>query len=256
VSDTSRTFTPQFSQHTPGIVSGYSEAVKPTWATDDGSIACYLGDAREVLASFADGSIPAVVTDPPYGIGEAAGKNKSRGLLAVSKDYGNLDWDNKPASPELINECRRISKWQVIFGGNYFELPPAKCWLVWDKMNGKTDFADCELAWTNLNKAVRRIQFMWHGMLRDEEGERIHPTQKPVRVMQWAIAHCPDSETVCDPFSGSFTTAVACIRMGKRFIGVEREPKYFEDGIKRITDELSRAPLFEPKPQVQRELLA
>jgi DNA modification methylase len=230
--------------------------MKPHWQTGDGSIRLFNADAAAVLPHFGPSEFAACVTDPPYGIGEAAGKNKSRGLLAVSKDYGNLEWDNVPAPTALITRCRQVSRWQVIFGGNYFELPPSSCWLVWDKMNGETDFADCELAWTNLRKAVRKISFRWHGMLRDEEGERVHPTQKPVRVMQWAIGHCPDSDTVIDPFAGSFTTAIACIRMGKRFVGIERESKYFFDGVARIEDELQRNILFEKPPAiVQRSLL-
>jgi DNA modification methylase len=214
------------------------------------------GDSAEVLSNFTDGMHDCCVTDPPYGIGEAAKDNASRSCLAQSKDYGRRQWDNAPATKALVDECRRVSEWQVLFGGNYFELPPAKCWLVWDKLNGETDFADCELAWTNLNKAVRKIAFRWHGMLRDEPGERVHPTQKPIRVMQWAIAHCHDNATVIDPFAGSFTTAIACIRMGKKFVGIEREPTYFDAGVERVKAELSRTSLLEPAPKIiQRTLL-
>ena len=256
-----------------------------TWQTADGTIRLYLADCMDVMPTLdvcplCDGDrvivpvgaeeqtcpecngsgkqiIDAVVTDPPYGIGEASGRNKSRSCLATSKDYGDLTWDNQPASPEEIAECRRISRWQIIFGGNYFDLPPSSCWLVWDKLNGENDFADCELAWTNLRKAVRRIAFRWHGMLRDEEGERVHPTQKPVRVMQWAMAHLPDGcNLICDPYAGSFTTAVACIRTGRRCIAIEREPAYFEAGVKRIEAELNRNVLFEKPPEIiQRSLL-
>jgi DNA modification methylase len=232
------------------------KGVKREWRTDDGSVVLYQGDSAEVLSNFAKGEFDCCVTDPPYGIGEAAGKNKSRGKLAVSKDYGNLDWDNQPPEKIHIDECRRVSQWQVLFGGNYFELPPAKCWLVWDKINGESDFADCELAWTNLNKAVRKISFLWNGMLRGEPGERVHPTQKPIRVMQWAIAHCHQNATVIDPFAGSFTTAIACIRMGLKFVGIEREPSYFDAGVKRVQDELARTAMFEPASKItQRSLL-
>jgi site-specific DNA-methyltransferase (adenine-specific)/modification methylase len=208
------------------------------------SVTLYRGDCLEVLPTL--GKVDAVVTDPPYGIGEAAGRNKSRGLLAVSKDYGDDEWDNEPCSPEAIAAMRDVSRNQVIFGGNYFELPPGRCWLVWDKMNGATDFADCELAWTNLDKAVRLIRFRWHGMLRDEQGERVHPTQKPVNVMQWAIEHLPaGTHSILDPFMGSGTTGVACARLGRYFIGIEREPKYFDIACRRIEAELNRHPLFE-----------
>lgn len=229
----------------------------PTWQTDDGAIRLYLGDCLDVLPTLEAGSVDAVVTDPPYGIGadrqlkERANKQHGK-AMAPSKDYGSLEWDQRPAPDAAIDECRRVSRWQVIFGGNYFRLPPARCWLVWDKLNGNNDYADCELAWTNLNKAVRRIQFMWHGMLRDEEGERVHPTQKPVEVMRWCIGHLPDDcHTILDPYMGSGTTLIAAMRMGRKAIGIEKEPRYFEIAVKRIECELNRFPLLEPAAKVQ-----
>jgi DNA modification methylase len=113
---------------------------------------------------------------------------------------------------------------------------------VWDKVNGDNDFADCELAWTNLPKAVRRIKWMWNGMLRKGREERHHLTQKPLGVMEWAIDHLPASvELVCDPYAGSGTTGVACVKRGLRFIGIEREVHHFETMVKRLT-EVSAAP--------------
>ncbi len=195
------------------------------------------GGCLDVLRGMESGSVDAVVTDPPYGLREARGRNKSRGLLATSKDYGFSTWDDNPCSPELIAEMRRVSRWQIIFGGNFFELPPASCWLVWDKQNGETDFADCELAWTNLRKATRLIQYRWHGMIRDEKGPRVHPTQKPVAVMLWCIRHLPpDCQTILDPFMGSGTTGVACVREGKRFIGIEAEQNYYAIARRRIEE--------------------
>ncbi len=201
------------------------------------SFVLHLGDCLNPvtgMASLADKSVDAVVTDPPYGIGEAAGKNKSRSKLAVAKDYGDDAWDNAPCAPEAIEHMRRISRWQVVFGGNYFSLPPSRCWLVWDKVNGDSDFADAELAWTNLNKAVRLKRFQWAGMLRAEPGDRVHPTQKPIAVMEWAIRMLPDGATILDPFAGSGTTGVAAIRLGRRFIGWERDPKYHAIALKRL----------------------
>src|SRR5690606_10828766 len=100
------------------------------WESSCGRVTLYRGDCLEVLPGLEEGSADAVVTDPPYGIGEAAGKNKSRSNYTVAKDYGSRQWDNAPPSPGLIKLCRDISKWQVIFGGNYFDLPPSSCWLV------------------------------------------------------------------------------------------------------------------------------
>lgn len=201
-----------------------------------GAATLYCADCRDVLPTLP--KVDAVITDPPYGIGEAAGKNKSRGKLAVAKDFGNDTWDDEPISDELILAVREAGKWAVIFGGNYYALPAAKCWLVWDKENGDSDFADCELAWTNLPKAVRRIRYMWNGMLRaNGELRGDHPTQKPIGVMAWAISHVPEPcKTIIDPFMGSGTTGVACMNLGRKFIGIEREIKYFDIACRRIDD--------------------
>lgn len=188
-------------------------AIEPTWKSKCGRVKLWLGDCREVKLPKCD----ALVVDPPYGINaDKAQSNRANSrygkAMAASKDYGKTNWDN-PLSCEDVSIMRDLGKYQIIFGGNYFELPPSRCWLVWDKWNGKNDYADCELAWTNLNKPVRRLIFQWHGMLRDEEVERVHPTQKPVGVMMWAISHLPEGcETIIDPYMGSASTGIACIR--------------------------------------------
>lgn len=209
-----------------------------------GNATLYLGDCAEILPTL--GQFDAVVTDPPYGIGESKGRNKSRGKLAVAKDYGNDDWDNEPINKQAVDLMRNLSKWQIIFGGNYFELPPTKCWLIWDKENGASDFADAELAWTNLNKAVRLKRYMWNGMLRaNNEPRGDHPTQKPVGIMEWVISHLPqDVETIIDPYMGSGTTGVACVNLKKQFVGIEREQKYFDIACKRIEDAQRQQHLF------------
>jgi site-specific DNA-methyltransferase (adenine-specific)/modification methylase len=192
--------------------------------------------------------VDCVITDPPYGINEAAGKNKSRTNMAVAKDYGNDDWDKAPPSAELIALILAAAKWQCLFGGNYFGLPASSCWLVWDKLNGDNDFADCELAWTNWPKAVRRIQWRWNGMIRQGHEERFHPTQKPLQVMGWAIDLCPKADSILDPFMGSGTTGVAAVERRRKFIGIEREPKYFDIACRRIEQAYAQRPLFEAEP--------
>ena len=203
----------------------------------------YLGDCANILPSIEQ--VDAVVTDPPYGLGEAAGKNKSRGGLAKAKDYGDDKWDDEPVSDLLIKNIRSKSNWQIIFGGNYYSLPPTKCWLIWDKEN-TGDFADAELAWTNLDKAVRLKRYMWNGMLRaNKEPRGDHPTQKPIGIMEWCISHLPaDSQTILDPFMGSGTTGVAAVKMGKKFIGIEREQKYFDIACERIENAQRQENLF------------
>lgn len=224
-----------------------------TTQTTIGNCTLYLGDCMDVLES-----IPlhyagtAVVTDPPYGLGETNERALSRGKLAAPKDYGHFEWDNEPPSKMTINACRLRGKYQVIFGGNYFELPPTKCWLVWDKMQ-TGDFADCELAWTNLDMAVRRIKHLWNGMIRKDQEERFHPTQKPLGVMRWVLGFLPDSVTIFDPFMGSGTTGVAAAKMGKKFIGIEREQQYFDVACKRIESAYKQPDLFVAQPKKMSE---
>jgi site-specific DNA-methyltransferase (adenine-specific)/modification methylase len=223
------------------------------------------GDCREVMAVLP--KVDAVVTDPPYGIGESAGKAKTRtsgltskinGAAKYQRDYGDKDWDDK-TEDEAIEAARGLAKHSIIFGGNYYNLPPTSCWLVWDKLNGETDFADCELAWTNLPKAVRRFSFLWNGCMRRERHiARQHPTQKPVGVMEWCINHLPlDAQTILDPFMGSGTTLVACQRLGRQGIGIELDPDYFEIACKRVQEVVNNPPLFTPEPPkpVQEPLL-
>lgn len=214
-----------------------------------GDATLYLGDCRDILPAL--GPVDAVVTDPPYGIGEAAGKNASRGKLAIAKDYGDDEWDNEPIDDELLALVRKAGRWNVIFGGNYYDCPATSCWLVWDKMNGKSDFADCELAWTNLPKAVRKISFLWNGMLRaNGEGRGDHPTQKPLGVMSWALQQLPKNvETVIDPFMGSGTTGVACVESGLTFTGIEREARYFDTACRRIEQASRNLPIMMDEPK-------
>ena len=199
-----------------------------------------LGDCLEVMPTL--GRFDAVVTDPPYGIEAAARGTIGSSKKAPVKDYGAKSWDVEPASADCIALIRRISSHQIIFGGNYFEgLGPTSCWLVWDKQN-TGEFADCELAWTNLPKAVRRIYWRWNGMIRRGDDVRVHPTQKPLGVMEWCLTHLPKgASTILDPFAGSGTTAVACQRMGFAGTAIERDPEYFEAMCRRV-DEAARQP--------------
>jgi DNA modification methylase len=209
---------------------------------DDGVCQIYVGDCRELLPLLP--KVDLLLTDPPYGIGEAAGKNKKRtGGLAMARDYGNATWDDAPPEDWMFGLMRSKSAHQIIWGGNYFPLPPSSCWLVWDKENGETDFADCELAWTNLRKAVRRKVYKWQGMLQEKMGrdkeQRYHPTQKPLDVMTWAISQAPDDcETILDPFMGSGTTLRAAKDLNRKAIGIEINPDYAKIAAERLRQEV------------------
>jgi DNA modification methylase len=212
-----------------------------------GNCTLYLGDCMEVMPTLS--KVDAVLTDPPYGIGADKSMHKNSGTkygkaAAAKRDYADTDWDSAPIGDEVINAMRDLSDRQIIFGGNYFNLPPARCWLVWDKkVNG--EFADCELAWTNLDKPVRRIEHMWNGMLRKGgEIRNAHPTQKPLGVMDWCLTHVPDAKLILDPFMGSGTTGVACVKSGRHFIGIEREPEYFEIACMRIEEAYKQPDMF------------
>lgn len=199
----------------------------------DGSISIYCGDCAVIAPSL--GTFDLLCTDPPYGLGEARGKNKSRSKIAVSRDYGVSSWDDQPPVQWLIDMLRSKATHQIIFGGNYLTLPPSSCWLVWDKENGENDFADCELAWTNFQSAVRRKRHRWHGMLREGNEERYHPTQKPLAVMSWAISLSPSKpSTVFDPFMGSGTTLRACKDLGISAVGIERDERYCKIAVDRL----------------------
>jgi site-specific DNA-methyltransferase (adenine-specific)/modification methylase len=213
-----------------------------------GRATLYLGDCRDILPTL--GKVDAVVTDPPYGIGESSKKAATRGRAselcprAIVKTYHDDAWDHEPCPPEVIQWARENSRWQVIFGGNYFDLPPTSCWLIWDKENSG-DFADAEIAWTNIPRAIRLIRHMWNGMLRKDREERFHLTQKPLAVMKWAIGHVPSpAETILDLFMGSGTTGVAAVQMGRSFIGIERETKYFDIACRRIEDAQRQGDFF------------
>lgn len=214
-----------------------------------GNVELWHGDCREILPELP--MFDLILTDPPYGLSEAAGKNKSRKSrtkLILPKDYGNKDWDNKKIEQSLINKIIDQSKYMIMFGGNYYSMPPTSCILVWDKDNGKNDFADCELAWTNIKKAVRIKRYRWNGMLQQDmknKEYRYHPTQKPVVVMEWCITQVPvEIKTICDPFMGSGTTGVAAMNHGKQFVGIEQDREYFDIACERIQQAQSQTRLF------------
>lgn len=208
-----------------------------------GNATLYLADCTEVMPLRAP--VDLLLTDPPYGIGESSKKNATRRNAALPTDYGDYDWDQEAPPASCLAACTASARSSIIWGGNFYGLPAASKWLVWDKENSG-DFADCELAWTNLPGAVRIFRHMWNGMLRASErnAPRVHPTQKPIRLMEWCISQAGDVSTVVDPFMGSGTTGIACANLGKTFVGIEREPRYFEIALQRIQAAYAQGRLF------------
>ena len=198
-----------------------------------GNATLYLGDCLEILPTLH--KVDAVVTDPPYGINAGHGIGRSDRLR--NKD-NKLNWDNNPF--KITQEFLNIADKYVIWGGNYFDLPPSRGFLIWDKNNSGRDFADCEMAWTNQDKNARI--FVMRPMNMD--GGKEHPTQKPVALMEWCINYLDNPNVILDTFMGSGSTGDACANMGKTFIGIEKEQKYFDIACKRIENAYRQEKLF------------
>lgn len=197
------------------------------------SLKIYHGDCLEIMPLLP--KVDLVVTDPPYGINMDAELHAKKGKNGY-KDYGVSDWDSNTPPIEVFNLMRSIGKDQIIWGGNYFadKLPTSMCWLVWDK--GQRDFslADGELAWTSFHQALRIKTYARGKALQDG---KVHPTQKSITVMKWAIQQCKYWDTpisILDPFLGSGTTLVACKELGRNGIGIEINEKYCAIAKKRL----------------------
>ena len=203
-------------------------------------VTLYLGDCREILPTL--GKVDAVVTDPPYGIGIAA--NPVRQMHAKS------DWDNAPPDATTFDLIRACSDHQIIWGGNYFGMPASQGFLIWDKKQPENfSLAMCEMAWLSKQQPAK----MWRQSVLSYE--KNHPTQKPVPLMEWCILLL-EAETILDPFMGSGTTGVAAVKLGRKFVGIEIEPRYFDIACRRIQAALDAPDMFVEAPkQAKQEAL-
>jgi len=195
-----------------------------------GNATLYLGDCADILPML--GKVDAVITDPPYGIGIAANP--------IRQKHEKLDWDSSAPKNELIDLIVSLGDEVILWGGNYFNLPPSQCFLIWDKVQPQ-DFslAMCEMAWTNIKKPAKMHR---QSVLSYEKN---HPTQKPIELMKWCIDQCKNApQTILDPFMGSGTTGVAAVQMGRQFIGIEREESYFDIACRRIEDAQRMGDMF------------
>lgn len=237
------------------------------------NIDCMIG-----MREYPDKYFDLAIVDPEYGIGENKGQCKSRNINRIDrrngkqivikhKGYPVKEWDNKRPSAEYFKEVIRVSKNQIIFGGNYFAdlLPPSSCWIVWDKVNGESDFADCELAWTSFTTAVRQFRFMWSGFCQGKsltEGHinqgnkalcesRIHPTQKPAMLYKWALSNYAKlGDKILDTHLGSGSSRIAAYEMGFDFTGYEIDKDYFEAQEKRFRQHTAQVKMFPPTQKV------
>jgi DNA modification methylase len=235
-----------------------------------GDATLYLGDCREILPTLP--KVDVVITDPPYGIGaDRLGHDAGGG--GYWRDYGPGGWDSERPSDSAIAALVSAGAFSIIWGGNYFAdlLGAAKGWLVWDKTQRGLSMSDGELAWSNLPGPLRIFQ-----KNRAAIKDRAHPTQKPVELMAWCIeyadAHCGivlpvsfrtrdargvfvkemragnEIRSILDPYMGCGTTGVAAVQLGRAFIGIEREPKYFDIACRRIEQAFNQRPLFAAEP--------
>jgi DNA modification methylase len=205
----------------------------------------YIGDAvliegncLEVLPTL--GRVDAVVTDPPYGLGEKwqGGKKK----WPLHHKHG-MEWDSKPVS--FLPEVLAAAPDAIVWGGHLYDLPPKRGWLIWDKNQRNFTSGHCELAWTTIDQPVRAMTLAQCVLTPSGGDDKFHPTQKPVELMRWCLGFLPNARTILDPFMGSGTTGVAALQLGRKFIGIELDPGYFDIACKRIEQAWKQPRLFE-----------
>ena len=208
------------------------------------------GDCMEYMATLKDKAFDLAIVDPPYGINvgkaltgerERESNFKTVGIkgVCIPKIYRGFN-DSQPPQKEYFTELMRVSNNQIIWGGNYFveHLTNSSCWIVWDKCNDKSFFADCELAWTSFKKSIRKFSWMWNGMLQQNMKQkelRIHPTQKPVALYQWLLKnYAKQGDKILDTHLGSGSSAIAADIMGFDFVGIEIDEDYYNAALDRF----------------------
>jgi len=211
-----------------------------------------LADCKDIMRLMPDKLVDLAIVDPPYGIDECMYRDKFETKLVPAKKYNTAVFKQQKPDQEYFNELMRISKNQIIWGGNYFAdmLPSSRCWIVWKK-NTSGVFADAELAWTSFNSSVRVFEFTWNGMIQGYGGNkkkneiRIHPTQKPVALYRWLLNNYgKPGDLILDTHSGSGSCAIGCHLEGFDFIAIEKDKDYWTDSIKRYDTECAQLKLF------------
>ena len=192
----------------------------------DNAVTIYHGDCREIVPTL--GRFDLLLTDPPYGIGE----RMQGGTWGAKQKYADFrSWDVAPEM-EILTALVALAAKAIVWGGNYFTLPPSRCWMVWDKQNAVPTMADCEMAWSNLDRPAKRLS------LPVGVHHFGHPTEKPLPLFSWCISLAGDVKTILDPFAGSGTTGRAAKDLGRKCTMIEREERYCEIGAKRLSQEV------------------
>ena len=200
-------------------------------------------DNMELMSRYPDKYFDLAIVDPPYGIDVTNQSQGKGGGVAKKIEYKKTDWDKSAPNEEYFKELIRVSKNQIIWGANHFisRIPfDSSCWIVWDKDNGETDFADCELAWSSFKTAVRMFKWKWSGMLQQNmknKEQRIHPTQKPAALYKWILQnYANEGDKILDTHLGSGSIAIACHDLGFNLTACELDTDYYNAAIKRLTD--------------------
>lgn len=213
----------------------------------------YLMDCVEGLRHYPDNYFDLAVVDPPYGSNNIQGGYTSGkgGGVAKQKKYNQKLWTQKAPGQEYFAELFRVSKNQIIWGANHFiEMMPINSsgWIFWDKRNGEVSFSDGELAWTSFDKALRKFEYMWSGMLQQNmknKEQRIHPTQKPIALYEWILSkYASDGDLILDTHVGSGSSRIAANKAGLDFVGFEIDNEYFESQEKRWREFVGQTRLF------------
>lgn len=204
------------------------------------TIRMFNADCMDAMAAMRDKQYDLAIVDPPYGIGEDGASNHSRGKMAVANIYTPKNWDKETPSQDYFEQLARVSENRIIWGGNHMgNMPPSSCWIVWDKRNGATDFADCELAYTSFKTAVRKFEWRWQGFLQQHRGRRyehrIHPTQKPVALYKWILTnYAKPGQTILDTHGGSGSICIACYDLGFDLDWYELDREYYDKACERF----------------------
>ena len=213
----------------------------------------YNQDCMDAMAGFKDNQFDLAIVDPPYGIGFGAFNrtNKASDGTRVKADkYKNSDWDDGIPNEDYFKELFRVSKEQIIWGGNYFPFIwnyGGKGFIYWHKGNPVTNFADGELAWTSFNKVAKQFNYRYYGNLEGNTSasEKHHPTQKPIALYEWLLMnYAKEGDKILDTHLGSGSIAIACHNLGYDLEGYELDKDYYEAAMKRIQDHQSQLRIF------------